>query len=363
MQFIIFTGGEKNDLFDLLFADLKQLNNVVIDSRLPKIPKVLHGLWKLHHARKWNEKNPLPFRNIWNKFSPLKDLSLKPEEEYCLVFNNVSLPWFEPGQLNALKKKYHVHLAMYFLDSFRSYYSQRAQMNMRQVDFDLIYTFHKPDAVPGKIDFFDTYYSTHILENRETAEGLPPDLHDTEETEGFPAKSVTGLPADEDYVSKTDAFFWGIDSGRGKKIEEVYEVLTKAGLNCRFGICYSDEHREKKDGIIYNRPIPYPEVLRQTMQTNCIVDIVGDYSGGISLRAYEAVTYGKKLLTDNPLVKEMRYYHPDRMQVFSKPEEINFTFFQKNSPPDYGYTDAFSPIHFIARMEKELQDRAVRETD
>lgn len=362
MQFIIFTGGEKNNLFDLLFADLKQLNNVQIDSRLPRIPKPLRGLWKLHHAKKWNKNKPLPFRNIWNAFSPLKDFSPKLEEEYCLVFNNVSLPLFEPGQLNALKKKYHVHLAMYFLDSFRSYYSQRAQMNMRQVDFDLIYTFHKPDAVPGKIDFFDTYYSKNILDNCTTKEGLPQDLYAAEEKESSSMKGETDLPSKES-ISETDAFFWGIDSGRGEKIEQVYEVLTKAGLNCKFGICYSDEHREKKDGIIYNQPIPYPEVLRRTMQTNCIVDIVGDYSGGISLRAYEAVTYGKKLLTDNPLVKEMRYYHPDRMQVFSKPEEIDLSFFQKNMHPDYGYTDAFSPIHFIARMEKELQGKAVQESD
>lgn len=322
MRFLVFTGGEKNQLFDLLFSDLKGLRQVELCPELPKIPNKLRWLWKLHHTSKLNEKRPLPFREAWGRYCSLYDFHPEPGEEYCLVFSNISIGSYEPALLNRLKRKYNVRLVLYLLDSYTSYYSKQARIARQQIDFDRVYTFHEPDAENYGMSFFDTYYSRLPIEKRELS---------------------------------VDAFFWGSDAGRGPLVERIYDMLVEEGLRADFGICYSDADRKKRQGICYDSPIPYHEMLSRMSAAGCIVDIVGDYSGGISLRAYEAVAYGKRLLTNNPLVKNMRFYHPDYMQVFHRPKDIDPGFVRSKEPVDYGYQGEYSPIHWLERLESELK--------
>ena len=322
MQFLVFTGGEKNDLFDLLFTDLLGLSQVTIHSELPHIPARLQRLWKLHHAPSLNEQRPLPFRTGWSRYSSLYNYTWDEKEEYCLIFSNVSIGYYEPGLLNRLKKERGIRLVMYLLDSYDSYYSKQARIARKQVDFDKVYTFHEPDAKQYKMDFLDTYCSRLSIDEK---------------------------------VSSPGAFFWGSDSGRGKTAEQVYKILTEGGITADFGICYSEPDREKVKGIQYDMPLSYPEMLSRMSAKDCIVDIVGEYSKGISLRPYEAVVYGKKLLSNNPLVKTMRFYNPEFMQIFDDPREIDLNFLRSSGKAEYHYHDEYSPVVWIKRLEKELK--------
>lgn len=322
MQFLIFTGGEKNDLFDLLFTDLKKLPQVTLHPELPAIPDRLGKLWHLHHLPSLNRHRPLPFRDFWSRYCSLYDFRPEPGKEYCFVFNNVSIGYYEPSLLNRLKKKYGVKLVLYLLDSCSSYYSKQARIARRQILFDRVYTFHEPDAKQYQMEYFDTYCSRLPIEEREHSGG---------------------------------AFFWGTDSGRGPVVEQVYDLLKDRGIPADFGICYTDPARERKEGIHYDEPLPYREMLSRMTAADCIVDIVGEYSKGISLRPYEAVVYGKKLLTNNPLVKTMRFYRPEYMQVFEDPAKIDPEFFMTVEKVDYGYRNEYSPVCFVERLQRELE--------
>lgn len=322
MQFLIFTGGEKNDLFDLLFTDLRKLPQVTLHPELPRIPDRLGRLWSLHHSPTLNRCRPFPFRGCWSRYCSLYDFRPETGEEYCLVFNNVSIGYYEPSLLNRLKRKFGIKLVLYLLDSYSSYYSKQARIARRQIQFDRVYTFHEPDAQQYQMDFFDTYCSRLPIEEREHSGG---------------------------------AFFWGTDSGRGPVVEQVFELLKSRGIPADFGICYTDPSREKKAGIHYDEPLPYMEMLSRMTAADCIVDIVGEYSKGISLRPYEAVVYGKKLLTNNPLVKTMRFYRPEYMQVFEDPAKIDPEFFTTVEKVDYGYRNEYSPACFVERLQRELE--------
>ena len=322
MQFLIFTGGEKNDLFDLLFSDLSGLPQVSLHSELPRIPAKLQKLWTLHHAPGLNERRPLPFRNGWSRYASLYNYTWDEKEDYCLIFSNISIGFYEPGFLNLLKKKHGVRLVLYLLDSYDSYYSKQARIARGQIDFDRVYTFHKTDAEEYGMDFFDTYYSCLSIEENKSSPG---------------------------------AFFWGSDSGRGPMAEQIHEVLTAGGIPADFGICYSDPLRTKREGIIYDMPLPYLKMLSRMSAKDCIVDIVGEYSKGISLRPYEAVVYGKKLLSNNPMVKTMRFYNPEYMQIFDDPGEIDLDFLRSSGEAEYGYHNEYSPVVWIKRLENELK--------
>ena len=130
-------------------------------------------------------------------------------------------------------------------------------------------------------------------------------------------------------------------------------MLRENNISSDFGLCYVDDNHTKLDGITYNKPIEYDEVLQRLENSTCILDVVGDYSGGVSLRYFEAVVYGKKLLTNNPLVKDMRFYNEKFIKVFKDINDIELEFLKNNEEVDYGYRDEFSPIHFIEQLEKE----------
>ena len=64
MYYLIFTGGEENELFDDMFADLRERENMRCIPDVPQVAGALRPLYRLHHARSLNRKRPLPFRGI-----------------------------------------------------------------------------------------------------------------------------------------------------------------------------------------------------------------------------------------------------------------------------------------------------------
>lgn len=325
MRFYIFTGGEKNPLYDVLFQDLKERQDVSVISEVPKIPARFMKLWKLHHSEKLNRYGALPFRGIWNSFLPVKDFPMNLTKQDCLVFSNVAIEWYEPALIKQWKKKYGINLILYLLDTMDSYYAKGARMALREIDFDAVYTYDRPDAEKYGFHFFDTYYSK--------------------------------LPAPEK-ADPCDVFFWGSEKGRGKTLLEISKILQNSGIQTEFGLCYVDEKEYEGSKIHCNQELSYQKMIERLNAAKCILDLKGENSKGNSLRTFEAYVYGKKLLTNNPRIFSVREYSPDWVYYFEKPEELlgkeakQFITQHKNEPREYH--GEFSPVHFIKRIEKDL---------
>ena len=119
--------------------------------------------------------------------------------------------------------------------------------------------------------------------------------------------------------------------------------------------------------IIYNKRIPYSEVVEKNKASNCILEIISSGQSGASLRYYEAVCYNKKLLTNNKNVVNLPFYNPDYIHVFEKPEDIDWDWVKERIQVDYHYDGRFSPTHLIDKIieleeEKEKQQNAEKET-
>lgn len=385
MKYWIFTGGEKNELFHQLMSDLEGMENVVLIDKLPQIPEKYHKIWELHHNIKLNRFGTLPFRNLWYSYMPFDEKVLQ-GGEHCLIFNNVSAGYFESGLLKKWKKKYHLKLVFYFLDVYDSYYAKQARWFIQQVPFDFVYSFYQEDVRKYHFRYLDCYYSKL-------------DVHDKV------SQAETNIEVMQpDKVKKV--FFWGTDGGRRPFIEAAAQRLADLGASGKFGICYTEAAEESKIisselsveyeleeknqtsqiqetdllksscgykpaeqfqttenhiiascklsrgiEIIYNQPMEYPEVVQAVQNSDIILDAVGDYSKGVSLRYYESFAYNKKLITNNPLVKKMRGYNPDRILVIDSPAEISKEFLEKELPGQE-YENQFSPVHFIEELEK-----------
>lgn len=326
MEYIIFTGGEKNELFDLLFADLKEMSNVTIDSGMLHLSKFKEKLWKLHHNKKMNMKKPMPFRAVWNKYSPLNNYIEKlTNGDICLVFSNISIEYFEPAYLNSIKKKYKVKLVLYFLDAYDTYYASRAKISRSQIDFDEVYSFYEEDAKKYDMRYFNSYYS--VVKDKERI------------------------------APSHDIFFWGSDRGRGQMIESAFQAMKNEGIDADFGICYSDDSRSKVDGIVYNQPLEYNELLERMNESRCIMDIVGEYSNGMSLRVFEAIAYNKKLISNNQSIRKLKYYNSEYMQIVDSFDAIDYEFIKDKGEVDYQYDNEFSPVNWIKELDEVLKNR------
>lgn len=407
MKYWIFTGGEKNALFHQLMSDLEMLENVALIDKLPQIPEKYRKIWQLHHNEKLNRSGPLPLRNLWYSYMPLDEKVLQ-EGEHCLIFNNVSAPYFEPGLLKKWKMKYRLKLVFYFLDVYDSFYARHARAFIRQVPFDFVYSFYQEDVRKYHFKYLDCYYSKlDVSEEKYMEDGKRPaegkvnsidsgaadkrsgiQMDDSKSMNAIDSEAAAHKPKDEKnpiQEKKHQIFFWGTDGGRRPFIEAAAQRLADLGASGKFGICYTEEAEERRiivpdmpetskveeltpatddtnkslkslnsgSGIeiIYNQPMKYPEVVQAIQSSDIILDAAGDYSKGVSLRYFESFAYHKKLITNNPLVKKMRGYDPNRILVIDSPAEISKEFLEKELPRQE-YENQFSPVHFIEELEK-----------
>ena len=317
MHYLMFTGGGKNALFDTMFADLKNDTRVSIISFLPEHDH--EKLYKLHHARSLNRRRPAPFRFLWES-SRMEAEVRKAYEEHnklCLIFNNFSLPYFEPSQLKAWKKRYKVKLVLCFIDRLSSYFAAEARMYEKNVPFDAVYSYYKKDAEEAGCKYFDRYYS------------------------------AMDMPKAVDHYG---VYFWGSDTGRRKKIEDIYIRLDELGISSRIGICYAQGEWPRLPGIVYDTPRKYEEMLKDMAGADVLLDVI-EGSGGVSLRYLEAVVYGKKLISNNPEIRNMRFYDPGSMLLIKDPEYIDPDFII-SSPAPAPQPDAFSPKGWIDELDE-----------
>ncbi len=161
----------------------------------------------------------------------------------------------------------------------------------------------------------------------------------------------------------SDMYFIGMNkAGRNAMIEEIHRKCMEAGVQTDFHcIDYPGVPRkpymENPPGLYYRkRGIPYEDVVSHVLSTNCILEVVGKGQKVQTARYYEAVCYNKKLLTNNPSVRELSFYDPRYMQYFESVEDIDFSWVKEKAGIDYHYAGEFSPLHILDRLDKMFAD-------
>lgn len=319
MHYIFFTGGSSNELFDRMFSDLNKDERVSMVSDLPRHDH--KTLYKLHHARSLNRKHPAPFRYVWesSRMEAIVRLEADKHKDLCIVFNNFSLPYFEPSQIRAWKRRYGVKLVLCFIDRLSSYFAAEALMYEKNIPFDRVYSYYRADAKSAGYKYFDCYYSKQEL------------------------------PVTDE---KCGVYFWGSDTGRRKMLESVYNRCTQLGVSVKMGICYAQGGEPYIDGIEYDRPKTYDEMLKDIAGAGVLLDVItGD--GGVSLRYYEALAYGKKLISNNPRIKDMRGYDPQSMLYIEKAQDIDIDIFRRDTGRK-PYSGELSPVHWVDELDRQL---------
>lgn len=114
-----------------------------------------------------------------------------------------------------------------------------------------------------------------------------------------------------------DVCFIGADKGRLRYVQAMEKYFSRAGISYDFSVMPEHwflRYFNKK----YKRQMPYREVIERTSQSACILDFYMDRKAGLSLRAMESLFLGKKLITNNKIIRKTDFYHPSRIYFLDK---------------------------------------------
>lgn len=104
---------------------------------------------------------------------------------------------------------------------------------------------------------------------------------------------------------KYDAFFVGQDKGRERILNNIENDLKKYGLTTKFCIVRKSSDRLK-----------YEDILDNIAMSRIIIDCQCEWQNGITLRPLEALFYSKKLITNNPNIRNMLFYKKNNIFIY-----------------------------------------------
>ncbi len=108
-----------------------------------------------------------------------------------------------------------------------------------------------------------------------------------------------------------DLYFCGSDVWRGSMIMEVYYACKTQEIHSKFQVVFP-----KSDIIpeeIKSPWIEYKEICRNIARSKAILEIVREGQSGATIRLMEALFFGKKLVTNNDLVKKEEFYNKENI--------------------------------------------------
>ena len=120
---------------------------------------------------------------------------------------------------------------------------------------------------------------------------------------------------------QTDCFFCGLPKDRSSELAVLKLILERQGCTCDFIVPQNDEER-----------ISYNEYLERLNRTRCVVDLCQKMQTGLTRRPLEALFYGKKLITNNHLIKEYDFYNPKNVFIFGVDNTSRLGEFVKEPP-------------------------------
>ena len=314
----IFTGYTE-ELMKSMFKDLLNLANVKSIQKLLPFSQYINGLLRGLTMRFYKYKicqYGLYF--IEKIYHPLEKIKTDSQKTYLIFTNAVSIGVSVPYLKHYLKRHAECTPIMLFLDSLDRYWAQYAKFLVDQIPRFKCFTFDPRDAEDNGFK-----YTTSVYSYQEVEQG--------------------GV--------ETDIYFSFLGLDRLEQVRELADFFEAKGVKSNF-IYVGNIDEEHKMGLVKNtkQRLPYSEILKDTIQANCLLEILRPGQSGATLRYYEAVCYNKKLLTTNKNIVNLPFYNPQYIKVFEKLSDIDYEWVRRREPVDYHYDGSFSPIHFLEEI-------------
>lgn len=147
----------------------------------------------------------------------------------------------------------------------------------------------------------------------------------------------------------SDLFFVGRDKGRRALLDALRREAEAAGCRVDFTILQGGHAN-----------VPYAGYLQRLWRSRCMVDITQTGQAGVTMRAAEALLYGRKLITNNARVYDMAGYAPERVMVIDGvPDGSTIRDFidAPCGPVPDSIVDAYEAHAVLARVFRQAMER------
>jgi len=170
----------------------------------------------------------------------------------------------------------------------------------------------------GKLGLFDKIYS---FEDKDV------ETHGFEKITNYNYLNDSPEPS---HVTTSDLFYiTSYDKRRNKILRKLACRLTALNLKSRMIVVGKQIWKEKLRSIfikneeyrsieLKNKPIYIDSVLEEYKNSKVIVDLMREGQEGLSFRFFEAMAMEKKVITDNPRIKEYDFYDPQNILYINK---------------------------------------------
>lgn len=268
----VIAGG--SGFYEVAYHDLMELPNVryfksYVDGMSSGLMKYLA---RINFNLKLNKYVSTPLRSV--VYPRLFPFAFDKERPLCFIFFNQQFAVINTGYIEYLRRKYpSAKFVLYMQDIVSSLPYYDIEDYKRR--FDLVVSYDRNDCEKYGLEYFPTPFS-HI--------------------------PVEELASQE----PVDVYFCGKAKNRLDAIMEVYDRCKENGLSYRFYITgVPEDKRIEADDIIYDHPMSYMENLSHVVSCRCIVEIMQQGAVGYTPRLWEAMFYGKHLLTNNDSLTEI----------------------------------------------------------
>ena len=121
-------------------------------------------------------------------------------------------------------------------------------------------------------------------------------------TQFFNVRPFHQVASSQDYTCLFDFLFVGYAKNRVEEIEKIHSMLSL--YVCKFVTVQTASDY-----------IPYSKYMEMAKQSRCIVEIVHTGDPSCTLRPLEAMSIHRKLLTNNPAVRNYSFYSPQNIFI------------------------------------------------
>lgn len=197
------------------------------------------------------------------------------------------------------------------------------------LDFDGVYSFDKSDCDKYGFIHYQQYSSCIYINN----------VIDTEPS--------------------FDVSFVGRDKGRSNLVKEFENKFNKITVN-KFILKDVGFFRKVINNLFpyLDNSLNYIEYLKENYKGKAVLDIVQSGQSGITMRMIEALSYKRKVITNNVTVLNHELYHKKNVLYFSTLEDLNYSDIVDFLNDDFfcysvGYISKYEPCRVIGNIIEE----------
>ena len=281
---------------------------------------LLANLFHVHTSKKVNAIINLPFKSIWmSRFKKIKFINSKP---ICFVFMATYLAY---DYVRSFVKFLHTE---YPYAKFVCYYSDI----IKDVTIS-------PTALSELFDLFVSY-------DIEQARKYNIQYHPTSFSD------VTVI--DDESIEHCDVYLLAYPKDRLLKVYKIYDQLCDAGIKSSFYLMGVPKVQQRI-GINYIRKkMPYYLNLQHVIKSKCLLEVEQGGASGATLRTWEAINFGKGLITNNYGLSQTEFYNPRHVSFISDDNLVDIDFIREYKENTNTKRNLIRPILLLTFLDNIL---------